>query len=225
MAGDVEQNGKTQSGGGLYAVLVLAAGGAGGFTLAVLSQGAWEGHERLAGAGGAALACLLLAAAMLSLVARERPAAPPGDPMNVSRDAPAAQSHAGAAAANVDGPVLDESALEALLQLGGETFVAEIAAQFSAEGTLLLLKVARAVADADAAGFASHTHALRSSAANVGARRLYQLCLHWRETPSAELAISGSARFVQLQKEFDAAQRALRIWRERRPEDAAAIGA
>ncbi|MBX9758241.1 MAG: hypothetical protein K2Y29_05640 [Beijerinckiaceae bacterium] len=125
----------------------------------------------------------------------------------------------------VSGPVLDENALDALLRLGGDAFVTEVAAQFSAEGTLLLLKVARAVgeadAEADAAEFASHTHALRSSAANVGARRLYQLCLHWRETPSCELAISGSARFVLLQKEFDAAQRALRAWRDNRPDGAA----
>jgi two-component system sensor histidine kinase RpfC len=57
---------------------------------------------------------------------------------------------------------------------------------------------------------------LRSSAANVGARRLYRLCLHWRDVPSNELAISGSAKFVLLQKEFEAAQRALRAWQERR---------
>ena len=63
--------------------------------------------------------------------------------------------------------MLDEDALTALLRLGDEAFVAEVAAQFAAEGTLLLLKLARAVSEANVADFASHTHALRSSAATL----------------------------------------------------------
>ena len=118
--------------------------------------------------------------------------------------------------AEPSGPVLDEDALAALLRLGDEAFVAEIAAQFAAEGTLVLLKIARALSEGDAPEFASQTHALRSSAANVGARRLYRLCLEWRDVPAGELAVSGSAKFVLLQREFDAAQRALRAWQERR---------
>ena len=44
----------------------------------------------------------------------------------------------------------------------------------------------------------------------MGARRLYKLCLEWRDLPPDEVAESGSARFVLLQKEFVEAERMLK---------------
>ena len=117
-------------------------------------------------------------------------------------------------AGEFSGPVLDEDALDALLRLGDEAFVAEVAAQFAAEGTLVLLKLARAVSEADAAGIRIAHPCPAQQRGQRGARRLYRLCLQWRDVPAGELAVSGSAKFVLLQKEFDAAQRALRAWQE-----------
>jgi two-component system sensor histidine kinase RpfC len=73
-----------------------------------------------------------------------------------------------------------------------------------------MFKVAQAVSDGNSVEYGAQVHALRSSAANVGARRLYKLCLEWRELTRDELVASGSSRFVQLQGEFSAAERALR---------------
>lgn len=117
----------------------------------------------------------------------------------------------------MDGPVIDEAALESLLKLGGEAFLDEVISQFVSESVLLLLRMAQAVAEKDAAEYAAHVHALRSSAANVGAKRLYGLCLAWRELSPEELAASGAARFVMLQKEFQSAERMLTAWRNTAP--------
>ncbi len=91
-----------------------------------------------------------------------------------------------------------------------------------------MFKVAQAVSEADSVEYGAQVHALRSSAANVGARRLYKLCLEWRELTRDELLASGSSRFVQLQGEFSAAERALRerhdyTDRDRSNRDVAAI--
>ncbi len=219
MSADQGPDFESRRGGSLQALLVLGAGGCAGFALAVLSPGLWEHHGRLAGVLASALACCLLAgAALMSLIGKARPSVPAVAASGPSpvRAAPSKPVSAREKGAEPSGPVLDEDALAALLRLGDEAFVAEIAAQFAAEGTLVLLKIARALSEGDAPEFASQTHALRSSAANVGARRLYRLCLQWRDVPAGELAVSGSAKFVLLQREFDAAQRALRAWQERR---------
>jgi HPt (histidine-containing phosphotransfer) domain-containing protein len=217
MSADAGPEFESRRGGSLQTLLVLAAGGCGGFALAVLSPALWEHHGRLAGVVASALACCLLAAAaLMSLIGKARPTLPAAGASAKApvRAAPSKPRPAREHQAEPSGPVLDEDALGALLRLGDEAFVAEVAAQFAAEGTLVLLKIARAVSDGDAAEFASQTHALRSSAANVGARRLYRLCLQWRDIPADELTVSGSAKFILLQKEFDAAQRALRAWQE-----------
>jgi hypothetical protein len=110
----------------------------------------------------------------------------------------------------LDGPCIDDATLESLRKLGGEDFVKEVMSQFISEGVLTMFKVAQAVSDGDSVEYGAQVHALRSSAANVGARRLYKLCLEWRELTRDELVASGSSRFVQLQGEFSAAERALR---------------
>ena len=110
----------------------------------------------------------------------------------------------------LEGPCIDDATLDSLRNLGGEDFVKEVMSQFISEGVLTMFKVAQAVSEADSVEYGAQVHALRSSAANVGARRLYKLCLEWRELSREELLASGSSRFVQLQGEFSAAERALR---------------
>lgn len=182
---------------------LLVAGALAGFGLGILSRDAWEAFaERVAYT--AIIAAFLFAGAALAFLLQKQSADSDGAP---------ADAAAGLAwASGIDDPVIDEGALEALKRLGDDAFVSEVVSQFVSEGVSVLMNIARAVGDADAAQFASLAHALRSSAANVGAKRLYRLCLDWRELPRAELVISGPARFVRLQQEFDAAQRALRAW-------------
>ncbi len=42
------------------------------------------------------------------------------------------------------------------------------------------------------------THSLRSSAANLGARRLFAMCLEWRALGAEELAAQGGERIAAL---------------------------
>lgn len=110
---------------------------------------------------------------------------------------------------HLDGPEIDLDTLESLRKLGGDDFVKEVMGQFISEGVVTLFKVAQSIGELNASEYAAQVHALRSSAANVGARRLYKLCLEWRELSESEIAESGSARFLQFQREFSAAERLL----------------
>lgn len=161
-----------------------------GFLIAIATAPLWSDHRLAAGAVAGIVAAG--AAALARRGATSRPPATAPDP--------ALQAE----------PVLDLSALAALRAIGEEAFVREVAGQFEAEGRVLMLRIASAVAARDAADFAAQTHALRSSAANVGARRLFTLCLNWRDLPAHDLAAGGAARLDALQREFDAASNALR---------------
>lgn len=161
-----------------------------GFLVAVASAPLW-GEHRLAAAAAAGLAAAG-AATLYRRGERGKPPASAPDPLIPTE------------------PVLDLSALAALRAIGEEAFVREVAEQFEAEGRVLMLRIAAAVAAGNAGDFAAQTHALRSSAANVGARRVYGLCLKWRELSAHELAADGAARLDALQREFDAATEALR---------------
>ena len=105
---------------------------------------------------------------------------------------------------------LDLRTLEALKTLGGDDFVEGLARQFIADGTALLQELARAVQAGDAAAFREHAHALRSGAANVGARALYQMCLNWRRIEPAVLSSKGEICLAELEQELARVQEALR---------------
>ncbi|MFN3891125.1 MAG: Hpt domain-containing protein [Beijerinckiaceae bacterium] len=195
------------------ATALLACGAAGGHLLALLAPDDWRATGFIAG-GLFALALLATFAALTS----RRPGArrPLGPAVEEPRIAhllapePVRRLRPDDVLIPIEGAIIDDDALEALRQLGGEAFVTEVVSQFISEGVLTLLKVAQAIGQADATEYAAQVHALRSSAANVGARRLYKLCLEWRELSADEIARSGSARFVLLQKEFSAAEAALK---------------
>ncbi|MDP2355776.1 MAG: hypothetical protein Q8M31_06905 [Beijerinckiaceae bacterium] len=125
---------------------------------------------------------------------------------------------------HLDGPEIDLATLESLRKLGGEDFVKEVVTQFISEGVVTLFKVAQSIGSLDVSEYAAQVHALRSSAANVGARRLYRLCLDWRELSESQIVESGSARFLQFQREFSAAERMLTERHESAGRDVAMIG-
>jgi len=105
---------------------------------------------------------------------------------------------------------IDRRALQDLEDLGGPDFVRELSDQFMTDAAILLARLADAVAAQDEDAFRDEVHAMRSCAANIGARRVYRLCLDWRAITTAELASEGASRLRQLQGEFDLACSQLR---------------
>ena len=57
--------------------------------------------------------------------------------------------------------------------------------------------------------FRDKAHALRSGAANIGARGIYDLCLQWRQITAAELQENGRRHADRLAAELERASRAL----------------
>ena len=107
-------------------------------------------------------------------------------------------------------PVIDWTALNGLQSLGGEQFVTELIEEFRQEAEELGRRMDAAVQARDAESFRSEAHALQSSAANIGARTLSELCRSWRYTKQADLQAEGAERMQRLQAALSAVQRALR---------------
>ncbi|WP_165217062.1 hybrid sensor histidine kinase/response regulator [Affinirhizobium pseudoryzae] len=103
----------------------------------------------------------------------------------------------------VEHPVIDPSTCSALEKLGGSDFVETLLNQFADDSVSALNALAAAVAEEDVHGFRNSAHALRSAAANVGAMRIYQMCLEWREINDPQLAAEGERHVHHLRDEFD----------------------
>jgi two-component system sensor histidine kinase RpfC len=99
-------------------------------------------------------------------------------------------------------PTFDITALRDLETLGGEAFARDIAAQFLADAVGLLGAIRAAAEACDEAAFRDQTHALRSCAANVGARSIYEKCLTWRALDAAELARQGAECAETLERDY-----------------------
>jgi two-component system sensor histidine kinase RpfC len=63
--------------------------------------------------------------------------------------------------------------------------------------------MAAAVADGNARAFQDSVHALRSSAANIGALEIFKMCLAWREASPRDLAANGEEYLFLIRNEFD----------------------
>lgn len=205
--------------GRLIAVALATSGLAAGYAMAMMAGGD-RGVMTLVAWSLAALAAMLWSVVIVSARRRmaeaDRPAqrAPAFAPAPAPAPAPTLEPAPPAAPRDAFIPaaddVIDEAVIESLRTLGGDAFVAEVVSQFISEGVLCLLKIAQAIGEGDMDEYAAQVHALRSSAANVGARRLYKLCLEGRAIRAEELEASGSDRFVLLQKEFAAAEAVLK---------------
>jgi two-component system sensor histidine kinase RpfC len=99
--------------------------------------------------------------------------------------------------------VLDQRKLDDLLGLGGPAFLNELADVFLAETREMLGHIDESVRLGDATAFCEHLHALRSGAANIGASRLFQLCLDWREVSRAHLEEAGFEMAERIRDEFE----------------------
>jgi two-component system sensor histidine kinase RpfC len=108
-----------------------------------------------------------------------------------------------------EGPAIDLRALGDLQCLGGPEFVREIVNQFIVDGARALRNLARLSVDKDVEMFRDQAHALRSSAANVGARSIYETCLSWRAIAPEQLARDGAMHMRTLNRQFQDATKAL----------------
>jgi two-component system sensor histidine kinase RpfC len=97
---------------------------------------------------------------------------------------------------------IDSNTISELEKLGGHDFVAELAGQFVEEGARIVAELKDAAARSDVLSFRDRLHALRSGAANIGARGLYDMCLAWRALSEAELVVGGVDRISEMEAEF-----------------------
>lgn len=123
------------------------------------------------------------------------------EPEAISQDAADLRIEEGVAA--IDQPVIDQTTTEALAKLGGDDFVNALLGQFIDDSADAMKALAHAVADEDVGGFRNSAHALRSAAANVGAMRIYQMCLDWREIADRDLSEKGEFHLHELTSEIE----------------------
>jgi two-component system sensor histidine kinase RpfC len=105
---------------------------------------------------------------------------------------------------------VDVQTLNALEELGGKDFVDELASQFIKDGSDVLDALAEAAALGDLKAFREQLHALRSAAANIGARGIYEMCLGWRHIEPEDFAIRVEVHLKKLNDEFERVRMALR---------------
>jgi two-component system, sensor histidine kinase RpfC len=108
-------------------------------------------------------------------------------------------------------PVIDQDCLDRLRQLDDEDgFVAAVITDFLEDAEQLVRQIAQAAAARDADTFRDCAHALRSSAAHIGATAVFELCLGWRRTTPDELAEHGASHAARLEAAFEQLRAALR---------------
>ena len=99
--------------------------------------------------------------------------------------------------------VIDAAVLADLHALGGNDFVIDLIDSFLADSSDLVAEMAAAAAAGDSNAFRAHAHALRSAAANIGAKSLFELCLSWRLIRSQELNRETEALIPRLNAEIE----------------------
>jgi two-component system sensor histidine kinase RpfC len=99
--------------------------------------------------------------------------------------------------------VLDATHLDRLRQLDDDDdFLGGLIRDFISDAGQLVDELEAAALNCDAAAFRDHAHALRSSAAHLGATAMFELCLEWRGIGPDELAAQGGACALRLRSEF-----------------------
>jgi two-component system sensor histidine kinase RpfC len=108
------------------------------------------------------------------------------------------------------GPVLDPTHLERLRQLDDhDDFLRGLIRDFITDAEQLVDELEVAALDRDAATFRDRAHALRSSAAHIGATAVFELCHEWRGIGPDDLAAEGADYATRLKSEFERLRLAL----------------
>jgi two-component system sensor histidine kinase RpfC len=106
-------------------------------------------------------------------------------------------------------PALDLQALADLAVVGGQEFIAEVVREFIDDTEQIIAHLHEALSADDLATFRAQAHALCSSAANVGARGLRELCYPWQTLSAAEMDETGGALLQRLHREWARSRAAL----------------
>ena len=101
-------------------------------------------------------------------------------------------------------PTVDERVLDNLLELGGDTgFFGELLDDFLVDAETIINEITTAISDRDISGLRDHVHALKSSAANVGAYRLHAMLIEIRDLTDDRLIAEGGRSIDFLHTELD----------------------
>ncbi|HET6469092.1 MAG TPA: ATP-binding protein [Geminicoccaceae bacterium] len=120
-------------------------------------------------------------------------------------------------------PVLDLRKLESLKALdNGDGFVVGVIDDFLSDAEEIGREIEAAFLAGDSRRLRDRGHALRSSAAHLGARALVELCLGWRELGDESLVLRGNAETVRLHRELARLRAALLDFRRTMEPDAPA---
>lgn len=103
-------------------------------------------------------------------------------------------------------PEIDRDALDRLVALGGEKLVHRIVGLFASFGVARVEDAEKASAEGDMAGVAAAAHALRSSAANVGATRLHAVATELEHTARSRQVETARNLVAQLRQCYDSAR-------------------
>lgn len=120
---------------------------------------------------------------------------------------------------STDTSSIDVRALTDLEALGGAKFVDELIADFIRDTESLLVELRQSARAGDVAAFREQLHAMRSGAANIGARRIYKMCLSWRHIGERELEMRGGDYLAKLAGEFEQVRDALTSYAGHRPKE------
>ncbi|MDW8468983.1 MAG: ATP-binding protein [Burkholderiales bacterium] len=125
---------------------------------------------------------------------------------------PAAEAPAGAA------PVINPQTLRDLEELGSSpAFLDKLIGVFNADNAALLGRLEAALAARNASEFRNHLHAMKGSAASIGAERLTALCRDIGRLSDAEIKLRAPALLKSLREELATTRAALDAFlRERR---------
>jgi len=110
--------------------------------------------------------------------------------------------------------VLDERKLAALAELDrGDGFLAGLVEEFLSDAGALLGELEKAAEAGDSRAFRDIAHALRSSAAHIGAQALFEHCLSWRKLDDHALIMRGRQEVAEARQELERVREALRRYR------------
>ena len=107
--------------------------------------------------------------------------------------------------------VLDAERLHTLRGLDDDgTFVDSLIDDFIDDAEHIIAAMETAADAGEAREFRDQAHAFRSSAAHIGAKAIFDLCLTWRGITPAELDARGRAHMTRVRREFALLKSALR---------------
>jgi len=110
---------------------------------------------------------------------------------------------------------IDTVVLADLESLGGGGFVIELIDAFLADSAELVEEMAAAARAGDSSAFRGQAHALRSAAANIGAKGLFELCLSWRLIRAQQLDKDAEQLALRLNSELERVRASLLAHRAR----------